>query len=270
MSGRVAGKVAVVVGGGQMKGQTVGNGRATAIVLGREGAKVVVADRDLASARETAETIAAEGGTAIAVEVDATSEASVRDMIAAAEQTYGALHILHNNVGASWGAGDASPMDATEETFDRIMALNFKSAWFAARHAIPLFRAAGGGSIVNISSVAARRAHGAFGYKTSKTALIALTEQLASQHAHENVRVNAILPGAIDTPMAIEPRVAKGADRDTLMTNRHAGVPLGGRMGTGWDIAYAALFLHSDEARFITGISLLVDGGESVADHLKR
>lgn len=266
MPGRVAGKVAIVVGGGQTPGETIGNGRATAILLGREGATVVVADRNLASAQETVDMIAREGGTASAYEVDATSEAALKAMIDDTVRRYGKLDILHNNVGASVGANDRPPLEMTEEAFDRIMALNFKSAWLASKHAIPHMKANGGGSIVNISSMAARHAYPYLGYKTTKTALLALTEQLAAQHARDNIRVNAILPGAMNTPMAIEPRVAAGADRAQLIAARNSRVPLGGKMGTGWDVGYAALFLHSDEARFISGIALHVDGAENVSD----
>ncbi len=266
MPGRVEGKVAIVVGAGQTPGATIGNGRATAILLAREGAAVVAADRNIPSARETAAMIAEEGGTAAALEVDATSEASLAAMVAETVRRYGGLDILHNNVGASVGAGDAPPLDLTERDFDRIVALNLKSAWLAARQAIPAMRERGGGSIVNISSMAARHAYPFLGYKVTKTALLALTEQLAAQHARDTIRVNAILPGAMNTPMAIEPRVAAGADRETLIARRNSRIPLGGKMGTGWDVGYAALFLHSDEARFISGVSLHVDGAEHVSD----
>jgi NAD(P)-dependent dehydrogenase (short-subunit alcohol dehydrogenase family) len=265
--GRVAGKVAVVVGGGQTPGAGIGNGRATCLVLGREGATVVVADRNLDSAQETVTQILDAGGIATALEVDATREDSLAALIEATVAQFGRLDILHNNVGASVAAEDRSPLELSEEVFDRIIALNFKSAWFACRLAIPHLAASGGGSIVNISSMAARHAYPLLGYKMTKTALLALTEQLAAQHAAQNIRVNAILPGAMETPMAIEPRVAAGADREALIAARNSRIPLGGKMGTGWDVANAALFLHSDEARFISGIALHVDGAENVSDN---
>ena len=265
MSGRVEGKVAIVVGAGQTPGATIGNGRATAILLAREGAQVVVADRDLASAEESVAMIVDEGGAAAAVEVDATSQRSLAAMVAQTVGRYGSIDILHNNVGASVGAGDASPLDLSEEGFDRIVALNLKSAWLASRQAIPAMRERGGGSIVNISSMAARHAYPFLGYKATKTALLALTEQLAAQHARENIRVNAILPGAMNTPMAIEPRVAAGSARAELVAQRDSRIPLGGKMGTGWDVGYAALFLHSEEARFISGVALHVDSAEHVS-----
>jgi NAD(P)-dependent dehydrogenase (short-subunit alcohol dehydrogenase family) len=260
MAGRVAGKVAAVVGGGQTPGETIGNGRATAILLAREGARVVVADRDLASAQDTVDLIRGEDGEAAAEQVDATDESSVKSLIGEVVKRYGSLDILHNNVGASIALGDAVATDMTEDAFDRSFAVNLKSHWLACKHAIPIMRGQGGGSIVNISSLAALEAYPYVGYKTMKTALLALTQNLASAHADAGVRVNAILPGLMDTPMAIEARVAQGTPRDEVMAMRNARVPLGHRMGTAWDVAYAALFLHSDEARFISGIWLPVDG----------
>ena len=253
MAGRVAGKVAVVVGGGQAPGATIGNGRATAIVLAREGAKVVVADRDLASAKDTVDMIVEAGGDAIAEQVDATDENSVAKLIKGVAESYDALDILHNNVGASIALGDAVAVDLTEEAFDRSFAVNLKSAWMTCKHAIPIMRAQGGGSIVNLSSLAVLEAYPFLGYKTTKTAIIALTQNLAMAHADAGVRVNSILPGLMDTPMAIEPRVAQGTPREQVVAARNARVPLGGRMGTAWDVANAALFLHSDEAQFISG-----------------
>ena len=260
MAGRVAGKIAVVVGGGQAPGATVGNGRATAIVLAREGARVVVADRDLASAQDTVDMITEAGGEAVAAHVDATDEDSVARLISGATRDHGALDILHNNVGASLALGDAVAVDLTEEAFDLSFAVNLKSHWLSCKHAIPIMRENGGGSIVNISSLAALEAYPYVGYKTTKTALIALTQNLAMAHADAGIRVNAVLPGLMDTPMAIETRVAQGTPRGQVVAARDARVPLGGRMGTAWDVAHAALFLHSDEAKFISGIWLPVDG----------
>ena len=260
MAGRVAGKVAVVVGGGQTPGETIGNGRATAIVLAREGARVVVADRDEASAQDTVDMIANDGGDAVAAYVDATDENSVAALIIGVAASHGSLDILHNNVGASLALGDAVAVDMTEDAFDRSFAVNLKSHWMACKHAIPIMRSQGGGSIVNISSLAVLEAYPYIGYKTMKTAVIALTQNLASAHADAGVRVNTILPGLMDTPMAIEARVAQGTPREQVIAMRNARVPLGQRMGTAWDVANAALFLHSDEAQFISGIWLPVDG----------
>jgi NAD(P)-dependent dehydrogenase (short-subunit alcohol dehydrogenase family) len=260
MVGRVADKVAVVIGGGQTPGETIGNGRATAILLAREGARVVVVDRDLASAQDTVDMVHGEGGDATAEQMDATDEKAVQALIRDVAACYGSLDILHNNVGASLALGDAVATDVTEEAFDRSFAVNLKSHWMACKHAIPIMREQGHGSIVNISSLAVLEAYPYIGYKTMKTAVVALTQNLASAHADAGVRVNAILPGLMNTPMAIEARVAQGTPREEILSMRNARVPLGNRMGTAWDVAYAALFLHSDEAQFISGIWLPVDG----------
>jgi NAD(P)-dependent dehydrogenase (short-subunit alcohol dehydrogenase family) len=260
MAGRVTGKVAIVVGGGQTPGETIGNGRATALVLAREGATVVVADRDKQSAQDTVDRIVSEKGEAVAEQVDATDEKSVHALITRTAKKYGSLDLLHNNVGASLALGDAVAVDMTEDAFDRSFAVNLKTQWMACKHAIPIMREQGSGSIVNISSLAVLEAYPYIGYKTMKTAVIALTQNLAMAHADAGVRVNAILPGLMNTPMAIEARVAAGMPREELVEMRNNRVPLGRRMGTAWDVAYAALFLHSDEAQFISGIWLPVDG----------
>jgi NAD(P)-dependent dehydrogenase (short-subunit alcohol dehydrogenase family) len=268
VTGRVEGKVALVMGGGQTPGQTVGNGRAAAIVLAREGARVVVVDRNLPSAEETVRMIRANGGEAEALQTDATNEGAVRAVIAAVVQRHGHLDLLHNNVGASISLGDGPADTLAEEAFDRSFAVNLKSAWLAAKHALPEFRKRGRGSIVNISSLAAAQAYPLLGYKTMKAAVVALTENVAAANAQYGIRVNAILPGLMNTPMAIEARVAQGRSRDEVIASRNARIPLGRKMGTGWDVAHAALFLHSDEAAFITGAVLVVDGGELVAHGL--
>jgi NAD(P)-dependent dehydrogenase (short-subunit alcohol dehydrogenase family) len=262
--GRVADKNALVVGGGQTPGETIGNGRAVALLLAREGARVVVADRSLASAEDTVAMITTEGGQAVACEADVTDEDAVKRLIGAAVEHYGYIHILHNNVGASIALGDARADEMTVEAFDRSFAVNFKSAWLTAKHALPVMRERGG-SIVNISSLAAWEAYPLVGYKTMKAAVLALTANLAAANARYGVRVNAILPGLMNTPMAIEARVAQGISREEVVAARDRRVPLGRKMGTAWDVAYAALFLHSDEAGFITGAALPVDGGASAS-----
>jgi NAD(P)-dependent dehydrogenase (short-subunit alcohol dehydrogenase family) len=265
MPGRVADKVAILVGGGQTPGETIGNGRATALLLAREGARVVVADRWLESAQETVTMIHAEGGEAVACQVDATEEGTVKRLIAQTVDRFGAIDILHNNVGASIALGDARADEITVEAFDRSFAVNFKSAWLSAKHALPVMRQRGG-SIVNISSLAAWEAYPLVGYKTMKAALLALTQNLAAANARYGVRVNAILPGLMNTPMAIEARVAQGTmTREEVMAMRNKRVPLRHQMGTAWDVAYAALFLHSDEAKFISGAALPVDGAASAS-----
>ena len=265
MGDRVQGKVALIVGAGQTPGETIGNGRATAIVLAREGAAVFAVDRDLSSANETVEMIRAEGGEASGCRADVADEGEIMEAIAACQRQYGRVDLLQNNVGASLALGDAAATDLEAEAFDRIVAVNLRGMWLACKHVLPVMRAQEGGSIVNISSMAVRSAYPYVGYKTTKAAVIALTENLASANAHYGIRANTILPGLMNTPMAIEPRVAAGVPREQVIADRDRQVPLGRKMGTGWDIAYASLFLHSDEAKFITGVSLPVDGGTSVS-----
>ena len=263
--GRVEGKSALIFGGGQTPGETIGNGRATAILLAREGAKVLIADRSLESAEKTALLIRGEGGEATAIAADVEDEHQVEAAIRACLDAYGKIDILHNNVGASLALGDAVATDLTVEAFDRIFAVNLRGMWLACKHALPAMREAGRGSIVNISSMAARSAYPYVGYKTTKAAVISLTENLASANARYGIRANVILPGLMNTPMAIEPRIAAGVPREEVVAERDRRVPLGRKMGSGWDVGYTALFLHSDEARFITGVSLPVDGGGSVS-----
>jgi NAD(P)-dependent dehydrogenase (short-subunit alcohol dehydrogenase family) len=262
MPGRVADKVAVVVGGGQTPGETIGNGRATAVLLAREGARVLVVDRSFELAQGTSSQIQSEGGDASACAADATDEQAVARMIGVALERYGRIDILHNNVGASIALGDAPADTLSEAAFDRSFAVNLKTAWLASKHALPVLRERGG-SIVNISSLAALEAYPLLGYKSMKAAVIALTQHMAAANARHGVRVNAILPGLMNTPMAIENRVAQGVPRADVIAARNRRVPLRGTMGTAWDVAYAALFLHSDEAAFISGASLVVDGAAS-------
>lgn len=264
MPGRVDGKVALVVGGGQTPGATIGNGRATSMLLAREGARVVVADIDLERAEETVQAITVEGGDAVSQVVDVLDEASVKAMVEATIAKYGRLDLLHNNVGASLSIGDKPAIDLDVEGWDRVVNINLRGMWLACKWAIPQMKSQGSGSIVNISSMAAMHVYPRVGYKVTKMGVIGLTEQLAGVHAQDMIRVNTILPGLMETPMAIEARVEAGQPREEVLAERNARIPLGGKMGTAWDVAYAALFLHSDEAKFITGVSLRVDGGMQV------
>jgi NAD(P)-dependent dehydrogenase (short-subunit alcohol dehydrogenase family) len=259
---RLAGKVAAVIGAGQTPGATIGNGRATALLLAREGARVMLVDRRLASARETQEMIEGEGGESFAFEADITRETDCRALAAACVEHFGRIDLLHNNVGI--GGGDAGPTRLEEADWDRILAVNLKGPFLTCKHVLPVMRAQGAGSIVNISSVAAVCSVGIVAYKTSKAGLNAFTHSLALGNARHGIRVNAIMPGLMDTPMAIQGiSEARGLDPAELARRRDALVPLGGRMGSAWDVAYASLFLHSDEAKFITGVILPVDGGQS-------
>ncbi|MCP3985115.1 MAG: SDR family oxidoreductase [bacterium] len=262
MSGRLQGKIALVIGAGQTPGDTIGNGRATAILFAREGALVVAVDRDGASAEATVATILEEGGQASAYAADATVEAEVEALVASCKSSYGRIDILHNNVGI--GGDDAGPAHVTEEVWDRILGVNLKSAIFPCKHVLPVMREQQSGAIVNISSIAAVCSTGIVAYKTSKAGLNAYTQALAVGNAKYGIRANVIMPGLMNTPMAIEGiSAARGVPKDDLIRARDAMVPLGAKMGTGWDIAAAAVFLASDEAQFITGIVLPVDGGQS-------
>ena len=263
MGRRLADRVAAVIGGGQQPGETVGNGRATAILFAREGAEVLVVDRDLAAAEDTVRAIEAEGGRAAAFEADVTRESDCAAAIGACVERYGKIDVLHNNVGRSQGDREASELDAG--MWDELHELNLRSYFLCAKHAVGPMRARRSGSIINISSVASTIVSPTVAYKTSKAAVNALTHQLALENAPYGIRVNAILPGLMDTPMAIERRAREwNMSREEVREQRDDRVPLGRKMGTGWDVGHAAVFLASDEARFVTGVLLPVDGGQSI------
>ena len=265
MAERVKDKIAIVFGGGQTPGETIGNGRATCLLLADEGAIVFVVDRDLRSAEDTVRLARERGGNAEPLAADITSEEQVRRVIDGVVAKHGRIDILHNNVGASLALGDAPATDLESDAFDRLVAVNLRGMWYACKHAIPTMRQQQSGSIVNISSMAARSAYPYLGYKATKAAVIAMTENIAMANARYGIRANVILPGLMNTPMAIEARVAAGTPREEVIAGRDRQVPLGRKMGSGWDTAYAALFLHSEEAKFITGVSLPVDGSASVS-----
>ncbi|MGY4162039.1 NAD(P)-dependent dehydrogenase (short-subunit alcohol dehydrogenase family) [Bradyrhizobium sp. USDA 4461] len=262
---RLKDRVAIVVGAGQSPGEGIGNGRATALTFAREGAKVLCVDHNLASAQETVDLIAAKGGTSLAFKADVTRNADIKAMVADAHGRWGSVDILHNNVGVSLSGGDAELLDLTEEAFDRCVAINLKSCILAAKHVIPIMRRQERGSIINISSMAAITTYPYVAYKATKAAMIAFTEQLAYQNAQYGVRANVILPGLMNTPMAVDTRAREfKKSRAEVEAERDSKVPLRHKMGTGWDVANAALFLASDEANFVTGVTLPVDGGASV------
>jgi len=262
MDQRLKDKVAIVVGAGQTPGATIGNGRATAILFARHGARVVLVDRRLDSAAETLAMIEAEGGTGIAVEADVTRAEDCRRMAQACLDAYGRIDVLHNNVGT--GAGDRGLLHLTEEAWDRIFQVNLKGMFLSCQAVMPHMVRQESGAIINISSAAAVSAVSMLAYGTSKAAVNAMTRSIAMRAAPRGVRVNAIMPGLIETPMAIEGfSAAQGRSREQVIAERHRRVPLRGRMGEAWDVAYAALFLASDEARFITAVVLPVDGGQT-------
>lgn len=262
LTDRLAGRTAIVFGAGQTPGLTIGNGRASATIYAREGARVVIVDLHGDRAEQTTESIRSDGGEALALAADVTQEDDVRRVIETTVTTFGGIDIVHNNVGVSISGGDAVATEITLEAFDRIVALNLRSMVLAAKHALPVMRSNGGGVVTNISSIAAVTEYPYVAYQTTKAGVLGLTRNLAAAEAEHGIRVNAILPGLLDTPMAIESRVGLGISREEVIASRGAKVPLGGRMGDAWDVANAALFLASDEARFITGVCLPVDGGQ--------
>jgi NAD(P)-dependent dehydrogenase (short-subunit alcohol dehydrogenase family) len=259
---RLRDKIAIVIGAGQSPGEGIGNGRATVLRFVQEGAKVMAVDRDLASAGETAQMAQKAGGECVAFEADVTREATLAAAIAAARKRWGRIDILHYNVGVSIAGGDAPLLELTEETFDRVSAINLRGAIMSCKHVVPVMREQRSGAIIMISSLAALEKYPYVTYKATKAAMIAFTQQVAIQNAEYGIRANAILPGLMDTPMAVDTRArASGRPRAQVAAERDRRVPLRHKMGTAWDVANAALFLASDEAGFITGVALLVDGG---------
>jgi NAD(P)-dependent dehydrogenase (short-subunit alcohol dehydrogenase family) len=259
---RLKGKTALVVGAGSI-GPGWGNGKAAAVTFAREGAQVFCVDRNVTTAEETAKIIAGEGGRAAAFRADVSRAADVEAMVAACLQTFGRIDVLHNNVGI---AEMGSVVEVTEAEWDRVFAVNLKSAYLAMKHVIPIMVDQGGGSIINVSSIASIRHVGIsyVSYGASKAAMNQMTRTTAVEFAPKHVRVNAILPGLMKTPMVehsagLAQSYAKG-DVEAMWRARDAQVPMG-HMGEAWDVANAALFLASDEARYVTGIELVVDGG---------
>jgi NAD(P)-dependent dehydrogenase (short-subunit alcohol dehydrogenase family) len=260
--GRLAGKVALVVGGGQTPGETMGNGRAISTRFAAEGAAVVVVDRVLDRAEETVSIIEQAGGEARALAGDITSSDDCAAMVAAAVEAHARIDVVVDNVGI--GGNDGGPVGLDEAVWDRIQAVNLKGAYLLCKHALPVLREQRSGSIVLVSSVAAVCSTGMLAYTTSKAALNALCHEVAMGNAGRGIRCNAVMPGLMDTPMAVDALAgALGVERSVVSERRDAMVPLGGRQGAADDVANAVLFLASDEARFITGAVLPVDGGQS-------
>ncbi len=257
---RLDGKVAIVTGAGS-RAAGIGNGRATAILFAREGARVLLVDQSEPAAAATLEAIKAEGGVAAVFAADVTRADDCRGMVDEAVRLWGRLDILDNNVGIG-GAG--SVVQVAEDEWDRVMTVNVKSMMLASKFAIPAMIAPGpgkeasGGAVINISSISALRPRGLTPYSASKGAVIALTRAMAIDHAKDGIRVNCIAPGPVYTPM-----VYAGGMTEELRDRRRLASPLAIE-GSGWDIGYAALFLASDEARYITGVVLPVDGGVTI------
>jgi NAD(P)-dependent dehydrogenase (short-subunit alcohol dehydrogenase family) len=262
---RLKDKIAIIVGAGQSPGEGLGNGRATVLRFAQEGAKVLAVDSNFSSVEETVALARQSGGECLAFEADVADETTLAAMVEAARRRWGRVDVLHYNVGVSIAGGDAPLDKITEDAFDRIATVNLRGAIMACKHVLPLMRAQRAGVIITISSVAAWERYPNVAYKATKAGMIAFTQQVAIQNAEFGVRANVILPGLIDTPMAVDTRArASGKSRAEIAASRDARVPLRHKMGTPWDVANAALFLASDEADFITGAALPVDGGALV------
>ncbi|HUC38018.1 MAG TPA: SDR family oxidoreductase [Acidimicrobiales bacterium] len=255
-TGRVEGKVAIVTGAGSTPGPGIGTGKATSVVLAREGASVLLVDLHPERAEETRAMIAKEGGTAEVFAADVTKAADCDAMVRAALDSFGTLDILVNNIGlASLG----TVIDTTEEAWDRALDINLRTAFLASKYSVPVMADKGAGAIVNVSSVSALRGDGTLAYSAAKGGLIAMTIDMAYSHGRQGIRVNAIAPGHITTPMVLS--VAAPGPRADFMNNMRAEAGLLGTPGTGWDVGHAAAFLAGDEARWITGAVLPVESG---------
>ncbi len=262
MAGRLEGKIAIVTGVGSI-GPGWGNGKAAAVQFAREGATVFGVDINPAAAAETKAIIDDEGGACAIHEADVADDAAVAGMVDACLAAHGRIDVLHNNVGIVEAGG---PEDISVENWDRLIDVNVKSIYLACRHAIPHMVAQGGGAIVNLSSIASFYALGypCVSYSASKGAINAMTRNIATQYAKHGVRCNAILPGLMDTPLVRASVADAYDDPDSIVEQRNAVCPMG-FMGDAWDVAHAAVFLASDEARYITGAELVVDGGITIS-----
>ena len=249
MAGRLAGKVAVVTGAGS-RGPGLGNGKATSILFAREGAHVLCVDHMKDRAEETVGLIRGEGGVAEPFAADVTQPASCEAMIADAVARWGGLDILHNNVGIE---SRHELLETTEEEWDRVMAVDAKSMFLATKAAVPAMERRGGGSVICVSSVSALRGHGRTAYAAAKAAVLGFVTTCAVQLGPKNIRVNAIAPGMVWTPMVSE----FGED---ARERRRKASPLGTE-GTGWDVGWGAVYLASDESRWVTGHTLIIDAG---------
>lgn len=260
MPGRLQDNVALVTGAGS-SGAGWGNGKAAAVLFAREGARVVCIDVNEAAAQETAGIIHEEGGDAVAVRADVARSDDVAAAVDAALARYGRVDVLHNNVGILDVGG---PVETSEESWDRVVDVNLKSMFLTCKHVLPLMQTQQHGAIVNVASVAAIRWTGVpfISYSASKSGVLQFTRSVALQYAREGIRANSVLPGLMNTPMVVEPLkdAYAAGDVDRMMEIRHAQCPMG-HMGDAWDVAHAALFLASEEARYITATELVVDGG---------
>lgn len=261
MPGRVQGKVVIVTGAGCI-GEGIGNGKAAAILYAREGARVLLADHRLEAAEETKAIIDKEGGDCIAFQADVSKSEDCRGIIEKCIEWGGRVDILHNNVGIELPGGLD---DTTEEAWDKTLNVNVKSMFLLCKFAVPYMQHQGGGAIVNISSINAIRTLPAvsLSYGVSKAGVIALTREIAVEYAPQHIRANAILPGMMNTPMVIAALTEAYGGDVAKMTRKRDGLCPTGKQGDSWDIAYLALFLASDEAKYITGTSVIVDGAQT-------
>lgn len=259
MGNRVKGKVAIVTGAGSI-GPGMGNGKAAAILYAREGAQVMLVDYNLKAAEETRSLIDKEGGDCITFKADVTKSTDCKNLVEKCVQTYGKINILHNNVGIEIPGGVD---EMSEEDWDKTMRVNLKSMFLTCKYAIPFMENQGSGSIINISSVNAIRnlPYISVAYSASKAGVIAFTREIAMQYASKRIRANAVLPGLMNTPLVVDSLTdAFGGNVEEMMKTRDAICPTG-KQGEPWDVAYLALFLASDESKYITGAALILDGG---------
>jgi NAD(P)-dependent dehydrogenase (short-subunit alcohol dehydrogenase family) len=257
MSQRLKDKIAFVMGAGCV-GEGWGNGKATAVLFAREGATVICVDRDLASAERTVASIEGEGGKAHALRADITSAADIDTAVSAAISRHGRIDILQNNVGIAEPGG---PETIDEASWDRVMAVNLKGFFLTCKRVLPEMVKQGGGAIVNVSSVASITTISVpmISYYSSKAGVNHFTRAVAVEYASKGIRCNAVLPGLMNTPMIVEPYKDVYDSVDDMIARRDAMVPMG-KMGTAWDVAHASLFLASDDAKYISGALLPVDG----------
>jgi NAD(P)-dependent dehydrogenase (short-subunit alcohol dehydrogenase family) len=249
MAGRLRGKVAIVTGAGS-RGPGLGNGKATAILFAREGARVLCVDEVPERAEETVSLVRAEGGEAALFRADVTRAADCEAMVDAAVQRWGGLDVLHNNVGIE---SRKDLLETTEEEWDRVLAVDLRSVFLATRAAVPAMLARGGGSVICVSSIAAMRGHGRTAYAAAKAGILGFVRSVAVQLGPKGIRVNAIAPGTVWTPMV----ASLGPE---ARERRRQATPLGTE-GTGWDVGWGAVYLASDESRWVTGQVLVIDAG---------
>jgi NAD(P)-dependent dehydrogenase (short-subunit alcohol dehydrogenase family) len=256
---RLQGKVAIITGAGQMQGEGIGNGRATAILFAREGATLVLANRSEASLTETRALLQKEGFDAECVIADIGREADCASLVDVAVTKFGRVDILHNNVGIVIPDGDTARIERT--AWDKVLSANLNGAMHLSKHVLPIMRSRKSGAITHVSSVSAIASYPLIAYKTSKAALHEFVRWMAFENAPHNIRCNVLMLGLVDTPFAIESiHRMQGTSREALRAQRDASFPMG-RMGTPWEAAKAALFLASDDASYVTGAILPVDGG---------